>query len=308
VRIVTSGARYLDIDGYAAAVGYAELLRAQGTEAKAVSTTELNDSIPPSLRDLEVDFHASYNPAPADTFSVMDVSDPAYFDPIVDLDRVAEVIDHHLGFEQHWAAHPDTLTDIEFIGANCTQIFERWKQSGLLGQMSPGAAKLLACGILDNTLNFQAKVTTGRDRKAYKQLAVIAQLGEDWPRQYFTACEDAMLEHLPKAILGDSKILKFKTFPEPLGIGQLVVWDPAGIIPKYEQTIAQVLSKIRPNWFMNVIGLKDLRSTFVSDDSATMLWLEKLLEVKFDGTIAPARRPWLRKEIVHADLNFERSK
>ena len=30
------------------------------------------------------------------------MSDPAYFDKVVDVEKVDEVIDHHPGFEQHW--------------------------------------------------------------------------------------------------------------------------------------------------------------------------------------------------------------
>lgn len=308
MQVVTSGARYLDIDGYASAVAYAELLRASGKQALATSSVDLNDSIPPSLKKLNVDFHSHYLASDDDTFSVLDVSDPAYFDPIVDLERVTEVIDHHLGFEGYWATRPGTVTDIEFIGANCTQIYERWQKAGLFDRMSTTVAQLLAAGILDNTLNFQANVTTDRDRMAYKNLAHLAKLESDWPQKYFTACQNSILSHITEAITGDSKILRFNTFPEPVNIGQLVVWDPAGIMPEYASTISDTLSKLKPNWFMNLISLSESKSIFISDDAKTKAWLERLLGVKFTGSLAPATRPWLRKEVVKADISFERSK
>ncbi len=46
MKVVTSGAAYLDIDAYACCIAYAELLNHQGVEARAVSSAPLNASIP----------------------------------------------------------------------------------------------------------------------------------------------------------------------------------------------------------------------------------------------------------------------
>ncbi len=84
MRIVTSGSAYIDIDAYAGCVGYAELLRAQGQEAKAVSTAPWNESITKSIRSLQAPLEKDYKPG-VDSFVLIDVSDPEYFAPIINL-------------------------------------------------------------------------------------------------------------------------------------------------------------------------------------------------------------------------------
>jgi inorganic pyrophosphatase/exopolyphosphatase len=68
----------------------------------------------------------------------------------------------------------------------------------MLGEMGQASARLLMCGILDNTLNFGAKITTERDRRAYQELSKIADLPEDWPAQYFAACQAGIVHDLPQ--------------------------------------------------------------------------------------------------------------
>lgn len=51
--IVTSGKRYIDIDGYASMIAYRELLKSLGKDAFATSAAEPNSSVPPLIQDLQ---------------------------------------------------------------------------------------------------------------------------------------------------------------------------------------------------------------------------------------------------------------
>src|SRR5690349_8340205 len=112
--IVTGGSAYADIDVYASAVAYAELLRAQGKPAVAVSTAPFSGSVPADVRAWPAEFATEHTPNPDDRFVVVDVSDPAHFDKIVDHAKLAEVIDHHTGFEDYWDEHVGVDSQIEF--------------------------------------------------------------------------------------------------------------------------------------------------------------------------------------------------
>src|SRR5882757_9603894 len=125
MRIVTSGSAFLDIDAYAGCVAYAELLNLTGVLAQAASSAPLNESVTQEIRSWTVPFTADYEPGLTDDFALIDISEAAFFDPIVDRVRVREVIDHHTGFEADWAALGDDAT-IEFIGAACTLVYEKW--------------------------------------------------------------------------------------------------------------------------------------------------------------------------------------
>jgi inorganic pyrophosphatase len=301
--IVTSGARYLDIDGYACCVAYAELLNLLGKPAIAASSAVWNESVTKSVRALKVPLRTDYNSRPTDQFVVVDLSDPAYFDTLVNQERVIEVFDHHPGFEQYWADKIGSESYIEFIGAAATLIYERWVASHRLEQMSVASATLLVAAILDNTLNFEAGVTTNRDRDAYMFLAKHAHLSDDWAARYFTECQESILADLPEALHNDTKFLKFNGLNDELCLGQIVVWDAQSVIAQKLNTVVAVLSEMSEIWMANVVSIAEGRSYFVTNNDVVKVWAEPLLQVQFDGSVATAKRLWLRKEIMKTGFN-----
>lgn len=232
---------------------------------------------------------------------MIDVSDPAYFDKVVDVERVAEVIDHHPGFEEYWQQRLGDSSQIEFIGAACTLVYERWKAADLIGKMSSMSARLLICGILDNTLNFGAKVTTPRDIAAYDRLLAQADLPDDWTAQYFTECQESILQDVVAAIQSDTKILSFKSFMQPICFGQLVAWDAKQVLIEHQEVLKEALVSIKPDWFINLISVGERKSYFVTDNTDVQAWLSRLLGVRFEGSVAIADRLWLRKEVIKRD-------
>jgi inorganic pyrophosphatase/exopolyphosphatase len=302
MRIITSGSRYLDIDAYGGCVAYAELLRLQQIDAAAVSLAPLNESVSPKVQRWPVDLKTAYKLSPRDTYSLIDVSDPDAFDSFVDLKRVDEVIDHHPGFENYWSQKPGVKTQIEFIGAACTLIFERWQKAAMLQDMPETTARILLCGILDNTLNFGATVTANRDHEAYDNLLQRSGLTRVWPAEYFSDCEAAIIKNVTGAVRNDTKILTFKTFPRPVAIGQLVVWDGRAVMDQYLDKMTQELPELKPDWFMNLISLNDRRSYLITKNVAVQTWLGDLLRADFNGQFGATGRPWLRKEIIKEDI------
>jgi inorganic pyrophosphatase/exopolyphosphatase len=306
VKIITSGSRYLDIDAYAGIIAYAELLQQLGLEAEAVSTATLNQSIPAVVREWGAPLTTDYTPSPLDTYTLIDISEPEYFEEFVDLDRIDEIIDHHPGMENYWQERIGDAALIEQVGAACTQVYELWEEAGLGDQISETSARLLMCGILDNTLNFGAAITTERDHDAYAALAQYANLPDDWPQQYFSACQHDSMQDVAQSVLDNSKVITFKTFTRPVGIGQLALWDPTDAVQQSFDTFKQAVTTLKPDWFMNIIGIDDNKSYFVTDAPEVQKWLEDLLDVHFNENIAIADRTWLRKEIMAADIDKDK--
>lgn len=302
MRVVTSGRPYIDIDAYAGMVGYAQLLTLFNQQAIAASTSQPNHSIPPSLRALQAPIAFGYQPQPEDTFTIIDTSDPEYFDPIVNLERIDEIIDHRPGMEGFWQQRLAERADIEFVGAAATMVYERWASSHAIGSMSPATATLLAAGILDNTLNFGADITTVRDERAYLDLQAIANLPEDWAGKYFAECQQGIVQNLEEAIRNDTKVIQFKDQPSVYGVGQIVIWDAQSIISDHIDTIERTVGSVQSPWFMNVVSIGGGKSYFVCTDTKLQKWLSELLGVRFTGNIAPSDRLWLRKEIMQASL------
>ncbi len=303
MKLVTLGNKYLDIDAYACAVAYAELLNLQGDDAIAYSAAPLNASINDTIRSWNVPLVTSYSLTDKDSFVIVDASEPDILEEAVDLDKVVEVIDHHLGFEDYWQQRIGNKAHIEFIGAACTLIYERWKQSGRIDQMSRLSARLLVCGILDNTLNFGASVTTDRDIEAYKQLLPVADLSPNWPEQYFSECQEGIFQDIATAIKNDTKTMDFRSFAKPIGFGQMAVWDGQEILHKHFNQLIATMSTTGPTWLINLISLEEGKSHFITENTDLQSWLEELLDIKFDGSVATAPRLWLRKEVVKQDLD-----
>ena len=164
--VVTSGKKYIDIDAYASCIAYAKLLNLKGIKAKAISTAKLNESITPSLLDLSNKLD-EYKLSEDDEYIIIDVSNKDFFDTFVKEEKIIEIIDHHLGYEEYWKNKLKEKAQIEFIGAVATIIVELYEKENLLDKISKDLATLLKAAILDNTLNLKAKITT---RKRYKSL------------------------------------------------------------------------------------------------------------------------------------------
>jgi hypothetical protein len=305
LRVVTSGSAYLDIDAYAGCVAYAELLSLQGIEAKAISTAPLNESISETVISWQAPLISSYTSSESDTFSLIDVSDSKYFDDIVDNSRVVEVIDHHVGFEEFWNSKIGDKARIEFIGAACTLVYEYWKEAQLLDKISVLSARLLICGILDNTLNFGAQVSTKRDTEAYEVLLSKSELAKDWTKKYFSECQQTILSDPVGSVQNDTQTISFKSFEKPISFGQLVVWDGQEVLLSHQNKIQEALKTIEPDWFLNLISVGERRSYFVSDNLSVKAWLSKLIGIEFVGSVAVADRLWLRKEVIKQDVDKE---
>jgi hypothetical protein len=301
--IVTSGIRYMDIDCYACIVAYKELLDLLGKPAVGTSSFQVNESVTAALRALKVPFTPGYKPMQDDQFVIVDASDPSQLDPIVDQDRIVAIFDHHTGFEKYWADKIGGPSQIEFIGAAATLIYEQWEKAGKQDALSQESAQLLAAAILDNTLNFGAQVTTDRDRQAYQKIADHAGLDQGWIAKYFSDCQQGMLADLPATITGDSNLLTLKGLDGELAMGQLVVWDAKQILDEKSAVLSQTLGGMSNFWLANVVNVSEGRSYFVAGNPEVQRWLEGLLGVTFDGSVAKADRLWLRKEIRKAAQN-----
>ncbi len=307
MKVVTAGSRYLDIDAYAGCIAYAELLCAQGHEAIAASTAPVNESVTKTILSWGAEIARDYQPGAGDSYSIIDDSTPEYFDTFVDSTRIDAVIDHHPGFETYWQERIGDKAIIETVGAACTQVYEAWVRAGLLDKMTAVSARLLMSGILDNTLNFKAQITTQRDKDAYTALAEIAGLPKDWPAQYFSECQQAIEAHLDKAIKNDTKQLTNNNvvYPGlPDWMGQLVVWDARRLIADHRAQIIDTMSQRGSSWAVNLISISQGVSYIMATDPDIQTSIAKVLNLnQFTDNYTTANRLWLRKEILKASLN-----
>ena len=302
MKIVTSGSKYIDIDAYAGIIAYSNLLRLKGIQAKAVSTAKLNESITSSLLELNTKLD-KYEEKEDNEFIIIDVSNKDYFDEIVKESKIVEVIDHHTGFEEYWERKLGENSKIEFIGSVATLIVEDYEKENLLEKMSKDIAILLMSAILDNTLNFQAKVTNERDKIAYKKLQKIANVKENYEEKYFLECQQNIEKDLKMAIENDTKVEKICDLL-PRVFGQLTLWNKEFIISNKE-IVYETLNHIDKEWMMNLISLEDAKSYIIAEDTNVKVGLERLFNKSFEDDILELENVWLRKEIIKKARNMD---
>lgn len=299
--IVTSGKRYIDIDAYAGCIAYANLLKLKGIEAKAMSTAKINGSVTQNLLKLNSKLDDNIVTNNDDEFVIIDVSNKDFLDKIVDQNKIIEIIDHHTGYEEYWENKLGEKARIEFIGAVATIIVELYEKENLIEKMTDDIAILLMSAILDNTLNFKAKITTDRDKIAYKKLENIVDEGKNYAQRYFLECQSNIERDLIKAIEDDTKIENIN-YILPSVIGQITIWDKKNIIDN-KDIICDTLNNIGNEWMMNIICLQDERSYILASNLKVQKNLEKLLNGKFRNDIMELDDVFLRKEIMKKALN-----
>lgn len=305
---VTSGKRYIDIDAYSAIIAYTHLLKSLGKDVTSISTAKFNESICPVIKDINlsldtIDKNTTINNA---EFIILDVSSPEMFDKIVkDNNKIIEIIDHHTGYESYWKSYSNINLEIEFIGSVCTLIFEKYQKYNKLDLLTPDICKLLLAGILDNTLNLKANITTNRDIEACDNLYKIAKIDKSWANTYFSSCQELIEKDLESSIKNDVKI-KCKDTYLPDVFGQLLVLNKDSILEK-EDTLIKIMNSYNEPWVFNLVCLDDGKSYIISNDDTTKKQMETLFSQKFKNNILILDHFLLRKEIMKKAYNFKNS-
>jgi len=292
--VVTSGKKYIDIDAYASCIAYAKLLNLKGLEAKTASTAKLNESITTSLKKFNMGWD-NYVPNEDDRYIVIDVSNKDYFDTFIKEENIIEIIDHHPGFEEYWTNKLKERANIESLGSVATVIFELYEKENLVNEITKDIAILLMAAILDNTLNFKAKITNERDIIAYKKLEAISN-ENNYSEKYFRECQMEVEQDLKASIENDTKIENINEVLPPI-FSQLVIWDKDNIL-KNINIIYDTLDQIGQKWMMNLISLKDGKSYLIAKNPEVQENMSNLFKTKFSNNISELEEVWLRKEII----------
>ncbi len=295
--IVTAGAKGADIDVFACAIAYAELLRLEGEDAIPVIAGSFTMSVTSSILAWGAKYERTHSPNSDDSYALVDISDPEHVPSFVDIEKVCEVYDHRYGHEDFWKSKIRENAHIEMVGSCGTLIWEEFKKRGKKNDISNVSAKLLVASIVSNTLNFKGSITTDRDRQAYAELKEVTGLGEEWIAAYFQEQESNLLENFKGYLETDTKV--FKTIFGEFTIGQIELWNAEAIITTKTKEIDEVMVAYdtRP-WILNVPSISNGFNYIYSTSDAAKKIIEEKLNVKFAGNIAQTTKLMMRKEIV----------
>ena len=301
---VTSAGTYTDIDTYACATAYGELLRLKGYNAHAVISKNFTESIPKFLHELKVEYldQTTVNLEKADSLIIVDRSDIDGLKSSIDIAKVKEVYDHHFGYEKYWQNLLGKNSYIEKVGSCATLIWGAIsgaiRKDCFEQKISRNSLMLIYSAIISNTLNFKAGVTTQKDINSANEIKSLAQIDDTYVEKYFTTVTANIEKDPYNAMLKDVKAVKVGD--QKIAIGQLELWNSANVISSLVDQIPGFLPGFQDlPFFITVASISDGKTTFISNSSAVKKLLGNALNFTWiSEDFFVLDKLLLRKEII----------
>ena len=300
IRTIVTTTPYPDLDGFACALAYVELLRAQGINANAalfgtpyIEATYLMD-------------HYGF-PYPSDGITMFDpidrvvLVDESELKPMASTNlnpqQVVEIIDHRKNHDLE--LFPNANVQLELVGSAATLVAERFKQANVMPSRMSGT--LLYGAIISNTLNFQANVTTDRDHVMAQWLHSLSHFPSTFARELFLAKSDFSGPKLRNTIANDSKWWAFEG--HNIFIAQIEMIGVQDLVQTRSREILEELHHQKETfgidfYFCSFIELDGGYTMFVADDPGTQKLLESVLNISFRENVAQRPGLIMRKEII----------
>lgn len=300
-KIITSGAKYIDIDVLASSLAYYDLLSLRKINSSVHHTGPLNASIIPEIKEWCQGCFLKSSPKKlkTNTFILVDISNPYHLEKFVDISNVTEVFDHHYGFEKFWYQRIGIQAKIESVGACATLIWEEYKKDGLNKKIPPLSANLLYSAIISNTLNFNAYVTSARDVQAFEEIKEYITLQNNWTSHYYRTAESFLRKNLEQAIFNDTKQIISNSFS--FQFSQLELWSAEDFISNYANNkISSLMDKLfsPSNWLLSISSICEKCNYLFTNSSELMDILALFIDFHQRKDYWITNRLWMRKEIL----------
>lgn len=271
-----------DLDGFACAVAYGELL---GAEVGIFGQPSLEVEF--LLDKYSINRPSEKKISDYEEIILVDASDVRGVKEEIDPEKVIEIIDHRQVNEAE--VFINAKKQIEMVGAAATLVAERFEGK----KISKESAILLYGAIISNTLNFQSGTTTERDRKMAEWLKKEADIEDNFAREMFLA----------KSKLDLSILSQFDFSGKKVGILQLEVIDSEEMISNKKEWVLDELKRLKEKndldlIFLTVIDLEKGFNLFVAIDEEIKNILHDIFGVEFNNNIAKKQGVIMRKEIV----------
>lgn len=283
--IISAGKAFNDIDAFACALAYRELLAKEGKQSLVVFPGPLNHSVTDLAKRQYEDFLTDYELKADDQLVYVDLSDPEHFAFGKGSEtQVNELYDHHYGFENYWNERLGSRSHIERLGAAATLIWEEFVKRGFGDSISAESANLLSIAILQNTLNFTSTETHDRDRDAFSELANHRSMTDGWEAQYFRECAEGMENDFSEALRNDTKKLEQLFGNIPLVFSQLeITEDPKAFLERHRDEILTYWAEHSDaHCLINIADMSSKTSLLFSSDTA---WLANSIIPLFSSVI-----------------------
>jgi len=287
-----------DLDGTACTFAYAEFLNKTGKEAIAGLFGEphreakfvLKTFCIPALKNAS-DIYDSIKDV-----VLVDASDLGGLSTELNPNDIIEIIDHRLINEVH--NFPNAKVQIELVGSAATLVAEKFVKFKV--DISKEAAALLYSAIISNTINFNAGVTTERDRKMSEWLKTKFILPKNYTHLMFKD-KSVFRESLKDTIVGDFATFSFNG--KIVGIAQLEILSVGNFMEQNKGEIKNILIELKNEKkldfiFISCIDLEEAFNLFVTIDEPSANIIQKSINIKLNNLTGRRKGILMRKQIV----------
>ena len=292
-----------DLDGVSSMVAYSEYLNKTG-----VPSTYHIEGVPKKEVGIVCDlFHivlAGEKMRPETSVVVVDTNNLEEV-PFVTPEQIVEFIDHHSKNKSSEAC-TNAKIQIERLGAAATLVAERFKENNI--SISRESAILLYYGIISNSINLKASITSQKDIEMTEWLKKqCSEISEEMIKTIFTLkskIEDKDLREEMEAEIvlpcGDKRIT----------VAQLELAGMEDFLQEKEEKIVSILQQLKREKDLDYICINcvDILNGFnmiVTIDDETEQFLEKLLGCQFENRRYKFDKIMQRKDITKAIREFE---
>lgn len=290
-----------DLDGFASTFAYAYFLNQIGVKAVASIGGKHHEEADHVMKEYGLSLNIrEENPEEYEKIVLVDASDTDGIDKRIKPEQVIEIIDHRkVNMAEKF---PRVKAQIELVGAAATLVAEKYHENNI--KMPRNIATLIYGAIISNTLNFQARVTTERDKKIVEWLKEGNNFPEDFAHKMFMSKSDLVGDKLIKMIRGDFAGFSghnFGTFK--LGTAQIEMIGGKDLAFSRKNEIVTELEKILFEQdlnfvFLTIIDLEANQNIIVAPNEKIEEILAKVLGINFTDHIAVRSGLIMRKEIV----------
>ena len=273
-----------DTDSVAAAISYANYLRATGTDAVAcmqIAAAKLNPESKVVLEKFGLAAPQEMMDAGGKDVALVDFSDIGQAPANIGNANIIAIVDHHK------IGDITTNSPIFFyaqpVGCTCTVLFEMYKNNNV--DLPKDIAGAMLCAILSDTVNFKSPTCTDADKAAVAELLTVAGVSD----------QDALFMEMLKAKSSvdgiPAKDLIFRDYKDfdmngnKVGIGQIelaTLDQVAAIRDDLFKAVQEVKSEGRHSvLFMLTDVVKEGTDLMVVSDDVALV--EKAFNGKVDG-------------------------
>lgn len=298
MKVIITGYSSPDLDATACAIAYAEFLQKKNINAVAAffGTPHREAQFVFKTFGIYKQERAEEILTNDDKLILVDASDLRGISEKINPAQVIELIDHRKINESE--KFPQAKIQIELVGSCATLIAEKFFHEKI--KISNISAAFMYSAIISNTVNFQANVTTDRDKKMAQWLKKYFSLPKNYIHEMFAA--KSKFNKPLKDVFKDD----FATFifnKKHIGIAQLEITNVDIFINKNRKKIQKILLQIKKERnldyiFLTLIDVEKITNTFVVTDMESINLLTNAFNVTFNYNIAVKQGIMMRKTLI----------